>query len=252
MVIVVVLMLVQIAFPARAEVIGRDVFGTFSDTDSRCHPGSGTIDIQYTFRYGLTPPEDYLNYYHLGTNSIEPRGPDIFPSGGVWSNYLNSNTYNLTSNNDYWEEATFYRGPTLLGAAKLVYDCTGKADGEAAVVTITNFMLAGPGGGDGGGEEPILKTQFTDGRINPDPAATMVGYCQPDHSIVVYSPKGALLFTASAKTIKAALASAVSTKRHVLIKQAAGQQLWALSSNQLQFHDALGIDYNYRFSATFC
>lgn len=96
---------------------------------------------------------------------------------------------------------------------------------------------------------------FTDGRINPDPAATVVGYCNPDHSITIYAKVSGEWYkvaTFTPEQIRASLAKAQENQKHERIGEASGQELWALSSNELQFHDAMGVEYNYRFPANYC
>jgi hypothetical protein len=99
---------------------------------------------------------------------------------------------------------------------------------------------------------PAAKMPFTDGRINPDAGASVVGYCGNKGSIEGYTPTGRQVFNVTAAKIAAALAEAVATDTNVLIAQGLGQQLWALKSNELQLLDGTGGGYRFVFRANYC
>jgi hypothetical protein len=96
---------------------------------------------------------------------------------------------------------------------------------------------------------------FTDGRLNQEADQTGTAYCTADHGIrvfAIYKNTGYIAFTVSAKQIANGLAKAISTGKHVKIASGVGHELWALSSNQLQLHNAMGIDYNAYFAPDVC
>jgi hypothetical protein len=96
---------------------------------------------------------------------------------------------------------------------------------------------------------------FTDGRLNQDANQTAAVYCTKEHGVkvlAIYKDAGYSALSVTAQQIADALATAVSTGKHVKIASGVGHELWALSSNELQVHNAMGEDYNFRFAANTC
>jgi hypothetical protein len=96
---------------------------------------------------------------------------------------------------------------------------------------------------------------FSDGRINNyDAGATIVGYCS-DTNLVIWvlnTGKWYKAGTLTKKQIQNGLAQAASSGKHVKIFQNSGQQVWALTSGELQFHNAMGTKYDFIFAADIC
>jgi hypothetical protein len=108
--------------------------------------------------------------------------------------------------------------------------------------------------------EHIVKGQPEDGRLNggvENNARTAAVYCSEyeDGGVIVYgideNAEGYLLFSVSSEDAHAALQAAHDGGEHVMIAEEDGQSLWALTSNELQIHDADGT-YNFIFSPTVC
>ncbi|MFN8374645.1 MAG: hypothetical protein U0694_17415 [Anaerolineae bacterium] len=108
--------------------------------------------------------------------------------------------------------------------------------------------------------EHIVKGQPADGRLNGSPAdnaRTAAVYCSPydDGGVIVYgidaNNEGYLLFTVSADDAHDALEQAQANGEHVLIAEQDGQSLWALTSSELQIHDADGL-YDFIFAPAIC
>jgi hypothetical protein len=110
--------------------------------------------------------------------------------------------------------------------------------------------------------EQIVKgdPQGNDGRLNggiEDNGRTAAVYCSyyEDGGVIVYgideNAEGYLLFSVSSEDAHAALQEAHDTNEHVMIAEEDGQSLWALTSNELQIHDADGL-YDFIFAPTVC
>jgi hypothetical protein len=108
--------------------------------------------------------------------------------------------------------------------------------------------------------EHIVKGEPEDGRLNggvENNARTAAVYCSEyeDGGVIVYgideNAEGYLLFSVSSEDAHAALQEAHDTNEHVMIIEEDGQSLWALTSNELQVHDADG-QYDFIFNPTIC
>jgi hypothetical protein len=108
--------------------------------------------------------------------------------------------------------------------------------------------------------EHIVKGEPEDGRLNGGAehnARTAAVYCSEyeDGGVIVYgideNAEGYLLFSVSSEDAHAALQEAHDTNAHVMITEEDGQSLWALTSNELQVHDADG-QYDFIFNPTIC
>lgn len=95
---------------------------------------------------------------------------------------------------------------------------------------------------------------LADGRINPDAGATVVGYCNNGALNVwaMVKDKWYSAGTISKKKILDGLDKAISTGTNVLLFSKYGQQVWALSSNELQFHSATGTPYDAILPGNIC
>ncbi|MBL8154230.1 MAG: hypothetical protein JNM70_08605 [Anaerolineae bacterium] len=104
--------------------------------------------------------------------------------------------------------------------------------------------------------QQTIRVVFTDGRINDgDAAATAALYCTSDGGIAVFgideSSQGIFLYAVTDAQVASALAQAANTGENQVIAGGAGQALWALTSGELQLHDAEGR-YDFILAADRC
>jgi hypothetical protein len=93
-----------------------------------------------------------------------------------------------------------------------------------------------------------------DSRVNPnDAVAQMTAYCKSDHSLdvfAIYNSSGIFLFNVTQYEIAGGLSQAISTGKDAVIYEQQGNQLWALTTSELELHNSNG--YDFRFAGNTC
>ena len=113
-----------------------EIFNVGGGTCNGTPPTS--VYISYSLAYYLPAGQFYSNVTSLGGSfSLGPYAYDDSFSG-PWDSYTDP----LDANNQWWKKHTIYLGATPDSGVdvwtQITYDCTGKSDGELAVITVTS------------------------------------------------------------------------------------------------------------------
>lgn len=159
-----------IFYQTKAADVGTISF--VSAATKTCNITGNSVTVQYSLSIHL-PAGQYQDYVNSEGSTNDRTGP--FDYTGTWD----SGTFALDGNTQYWAKSTIYKGANASTGVQIgiyvLFDCSGKADGQDADVSYSYFGVTSSGGSSGdAGFNP------NDGRINLQGYATVAIYCQTD------------------------------------------------------------------------
>lgn len=114
-----------------------------------CQPPN--INLQYSIAISVLSGETW-DYENSDSTTFVGAGP--LQSSGGWD----SGGFEMDGNSQYWATTTIYNGGNMVAQLNIVFDCTGKAAGEDAEVTVNVFNT-----GHGAGTDETVSDSDPDG-----------------------------------------------------------------------------------------